>query len=339
MTTPNAPASPLASTPPLISDAAGPTVHTNRVQPAERYAMTSLWEVIRFNHDIPTWFGVGGRADRFAEPLDENMTRDLLLAFAGHTVRVLGDGANLLVADDGADGLVLSLDRLDSVQPLTEHNDADGSDADTVVLRVGAGKNLPKLIVETVRDGLAGLEHLGGIPSSLGGAIVMNAGGAFGEIKSVVRSVRALTRTGDLLDIPREEIDFGYRQSGLNHLVVLSADLELTRVPDAQRGPLRQRLKDVMAYKKETQPLGDRSAGCCFKNPGPGVSAGMLIERAGCKGLRIGGAEVSHRHANFVITHQGCTAGHILELLDEVAARVRKVHSIDLQREVTIWKR
>jgi UDP-N-acetylmuramate dehydrogenase len=299
-----------------------------------------LWEVIQFGRDVPTWFGVGGRADRFAEPIDEEMTRDLLLAFAGHTVRVLGDGANLLVADEGVDGLVMSLAKLDGVTTIEDAGAGGGADDDgVVVLRVGAGKALPKLIVECVRDGLSGIETLGGIPSSVGGAVVMNAGGAFGEIKSVVRSVRALTTTGDALEIPRDEIDFGYRQSGLEHLVVISADIELERVPGAQRDGLRRRLKDVMAYKKETQPLGDLSAGCCFKNPSPGVSAGMLIERAGCKGLRIGGAEVSHRHANFVITHPGCTASDVMQVLDEITARVRKRHGLTLEREVKVWRR
>lgn len=298
--------------------------------------MESLYEIIRFNHPLDTWFGVGGLADRYAEPADEEMLRDCLLAFAGHTVRVFGDGANLLVDDRGVDGLVISTGSLKRYDVLEEPPTGEPG---TVVVRVGAGTNVPRLIVRTVREGISGLEHLGGIPSSLGGAIVMNAGGTFGEICSVVRAVHAVTKTGGHLTIPREEIEFTYRSSGLEHLIILSAELELERLPDDEHNALRQRLKDVVAYKKETQPLGDRSAGCCFKNPSKAVPAGMLIERAGCKGLRVGGAEVSRRHANFVVTHDGCTAGDVIEILEEVAARVRAHSGVDLQREVQIWRR
>lgn len=298
--------------------------------------MSTLYEVVQFNRAVETWFGVGGSADRFAAPESEEQVRDCLLAFAGHTVRVVGDGANLLVEDGGVDGLVLSLERLSGVEAVEEGDEEEG----IVVLRVGGGKNLPRLVVETVRDGLGGLEHLGGIPASVGGAVVMNAGGAFGEIASCVRGVRALTTTGTRLYVPREEIEFGYRSSGLEHLVVVSVDLELERAPDgASASAMRQRLKDVMAYKKETQPLADRSAGCCFKNPGPTLSAGALIDAAGCKGLRVGGAEVSRKHANFVVVHEGCTARDVLDLMDEVEARVRKSHGVSLEREVRVWGR
>jgi UDP-N-acetylmuramate dehydrogenase len=294
--------------------------------------MTSLYEVIRFNEAVPTWFGVGGRADRLAAPTDEEMARDCVLAFAGHTVRVLGDGANLLVEDGGVDGVVLDLCGLDGVEVVADEGDRE-------VLRVGAGKRLPRLVVQTVREGLSGLEHLGGIPASVGGAAVMNAGGAFGEIAGAVRAVHALTTTGTRLCIPREEIAFGYRVSGLEHLIVTAVDFELERVAEGERGSLRQRLKDVMSYKKGTQPLADASAGCCFKNPAPGVGAGALIDSAGCKGLRVGGAEVSHKHANFVVTHDGCTAGDVLELMDEVEARVRHASGVSLEREVKVWGR
>ncbi len=299
-------------------------------------AVATLYEALTFNAPIETWFGVGGTADRYAVPDDEDQARDCVLAFAGHTVRVHGDGANLLVADEGVDGLVLSLERLNTVETIEEPPD-DGPGP--VVLRVGAGKALPKLITECVREGIAGLEHLAGIPASVGGAVVMNAGGTFGEIASAVRSVRALTKTGAVLDVPRDEITFSYRGSGLEHLIITSVELELERVPANERDSLRTRLKDVMAYKKGSQPLASKSAGCVFKNPKPGVSAGALIERAGCKGLRIGGAEVSDKHANFVVTHDGCTATNILELLDEIEARVRAKHNVQLEREIKVWSR
>ncbi|MEM1424726.1 MAG: UDP-N-acetylmuramate dehydrogenase [Planctomycetota bacterium] len=295
-------------------------------------------------HDAPigTWFGVGGRAQRLARPRSVEQLVDVLHAHAGERVRVLGDGANLLVHDGGVDGLVLSLDRLRGV-------DYDGYDATLapdrprgVVATVGAGVRLPKLIVKTVRLGLEGIEVLGGIPASVGGAVVMNAGGAFGEIGSVVESVECVTTTGTRLTIPHDELDFGYRRSGLDHLVVASVELQLTHVPGAEQGRVRQRLSDVMAYKKSSQPMTDRSAGCVFKNPtiaGVRTSAGLLIDRAGCKGLACGGARVSERHANFVVVGDGASARDVIGLMRLVRERVRDAHGVTLEPEVVLWAR
>ncbi|TVQ64123.1 MAG: UDP-N-acetylmuramate dehydrogenase [Phycisphaerales bacterium] len=283
---------------------------------------------------IPTWFGVGGRADALARPRSVEELRALLRRF--DRVRVLGDGANMLVDDDGVDGLVVSLENLRRV----ERPDPN----DPGLLRVGAGANLPRLIVDTVRDGLSGLEGLAGVPASLGGAIVMNAGGAFGEIAQAVERVRALTLDGEEIVRTRDEIPFGYRSSGLRDLIVVEADLRLTPAEDA--AALRSRMKEVMSYKKGSQPMGERSAGCAFKNPtlptGERVSAGMLIDRAGCKGERVGGARVSDVHANFIVVDTApgaCTARDVVALMRRVRARVLDHAGVTLEPEVAIWRR
>lgn len=284
---------------------------------------------------IPTWFKVGGRADAMARPGSIEELRAALEAHAGQAVRVLGDGANLLVGDEGVDGLVVDLKRLDRAE-VVEDRGAD------VLVRAQGGAKLPKLIVETVRDGLAGLETLAGIPASLGGAAVMNAGGAFGQLSDVVEFVDVLAPDGSARRIDAGDVRFAYRRSALSGLIVTAVGLRLRRVEGGERAALRERLKEVMAYKKRTQPMGENSAGCFFKNPtvnGERVSAGMLIDRAGCKGLAVGAASVSHQHANFLTTGDGCTACDLLALAEEVRRRVAQHAGIVLENEVVIWRR
>jgi UDP-N-acetylmuramate dehydrogenase len=308
--------------------------------------MMGVADGIGLEHDaeIPTWFGVGGRADSLARPGTVEDLRDLLLMHAGDPIRVLGDGANLLVDDDGVDGLVLCLDRLahvdfesyDEIEPRTR------TGRRPITVRAGGGAGLPRLVTESVRRGVSGLEGLGGIPASVGGAVFMNAGGSFGSIADAVGVVHAVSRLGQELSIPHDQIAFGYRWSGLNWLVITEVELELEVVPERERASLRQRLKDVMAYKKDTQPLADDSAGCVFKNPvmgGERVSAGMLIDRAGCKGLSVGGARVSERHANFIVVSPGGRARDVIELMERVRERVRAAHGVTLENEVAVWGR
>ncbi|MEM1166345.1 MAG: UDP-N-acetylmuramate dehydrogenase [Planctomycetota bacterium] len=284
---------------------------------------------------IPTWFGVGGGAERFARPSDSYALAELVRTEPAG-VRVLGDGANLLVDDEGVTGLVVALDRLDSIEAL------DGATpAGTVRVRAGAGVKLPKLIGWAVRHGLAGIETIAGIPASMGGAVVMNAGGRFGEIADVVRSAQCIDANGDTRELPASELGFGYRTSAPVGLIVCSVEIELQRVEGRAHDELRARHRDVLTYKRETQPMGDRCAGCVFKNPlvdTERVSAGMLIDRAGCKGLEVGGARVSDRHANFVLVDpKRAQAAHIIELMRTVRARVAEAHAVVLEPEVVIW--
>ncbi|HYE03449.1 MAG TPA: UDP-N-acetylmuramate dehydrogenase [Phycisphaerales bacterium] len=295
---------------------------------------------IHIQHDapIPTWFGIGGRADRLAHAQSVDDLRRCLEI--DPNLRVLGDGANLLVDDAGVGFLVLRLDggELADVR----------FDPDEPRLVAGAGVNLPKLILECVRRGLAGLEGLGGIPATIGGAAIMNAGGTFGTFADAVACVHALTRAGTPITLERPSCDFAYRHSALRDVLVTSVELRLRR-DDPDR--LRAKLKSVMSAKSRSQPLGDNSAGCVFKNPtlrigipeigvpGARVSAGLLIDRAGCKGARVGGARVSERHGNFFVTTRKATARDVTELMDQVRARVREAFDILLEPEVVIWKR
>lgn len=301
------------------------------------------------NAPIPTWFGVGGRADLLARPASEDDLRELLIAYAHEPIRILGDGANLLVHDEGVDGLTISLAGMDGVQMIGEGGEDEPMKARhavtrerSVLVRAQAGANLPRMIVESVRMGLAGLEHLAGIPASVGGAAMMNAGGKFGDIAQAIDAVHAVTRAGEPLIIPIDQIQYDYRYSGLDHLIITGVDFALTQLPEADRPALRRQLKDVMAYKKGSQPLKEDSAGCVFRNPivnGQRLSAGMLIDQAGCKGLTIGQARVSTVHANFFVTDEGARAQDILNLMLEVSHRVHKAHGVTLEPEISIWRR
>ncbi len=285
---------------------------------------------------IPTWFKVGGGADRFARVSDSGQL--LVCLRDDPDLLILGDGANLLVDDDGVDRLVVSLAGLNECR----------WDISTGLLTVGAGVNLPKLITQTVRDGLGGLEVLAGIPATVGGALVMNAGGAFGQIADVVHRVFAVSREGREIALSRAEIPYSYRHSGLGGLIITGAELRLTLGDPAA---LRERLKEVMAYKKKSQPMGDNSAGCCFKNPtlgtdvagigaaGQRVSAGMVIDKAGCKGMRIRTAEVSEVHGNFLTADEGGKARDVIELMEAVEKRVMERFGMRLEREVVVWRR
>ena len=295
---------------------------------------------------IPTWFGIGGRADRMARPESlEELRRCVEL---DTDLRVFGDGANLLVDDPGVSELVVELTAREFTS--VRRDDATG------LTIAGAGVNLFDLINQTVRPGLAGLEGLGGIPATVGGAVIMNAGGAFGQLSDSVARVHAMDRCGRMLSLERSRIDFGYRRSGLNHLIITSVELDL-RPGDPKA--LRARHKEVMAYKKTTQPMSANSAGCAFKNPcvpaavaerlgqpltgaqnGPQrISAGLLLDHAGCKGMKVGGAEVSGEHANFFIAHAGARARDVIELMCRAAARVKDAFGVDLEREVVVWSR
>lgn len=280
-----------------------------------------------------TYYGVGGCAELLAHPADADQLAALVAACheAGVTMRVLGSGANLVVADAGVDGVVVTLDK-----PAFRNLAIDGQ-----VVTVGAGYDLAKLVLQTAKAGLAGLESLAGIPASVGGAIRMNAGGAYGHIGQTVRRVRLMDAAGQTYDRDRDDLIFAYRRTNITAPFILEVEFELTLDdPDA----LVKRVKQIFLYKKTTQPLAARSAGCAFKNPTPPAeespqppAAGELIDRAGLKGFRIGGAEVSHRHANFIVAHDGCTATDIVKLLEHVEKTVRIQHGMQLERELVVW--
>ena len=238
-------------------------------------------------------------------------------------VRVLGGGSNLLVSDEGVPGFVLRLTN-DCFRQVEVEGDS---------VAAGAGAALSHAVSQSVAAGLAGLEMLVGIPGTVGGAIRGNAGSRAGEIGQVVKSVDVLTAKGERFTRTEEELSFAYRSSSVNELVILGATFALkSEDPSA----IAARMRQQWITRKAEQPYGFQSAGCIFKNP-RGLSAGKLLDEAGLKGTRVGKAEVSDRHANFIVTEEGATAAEVRQLMGLMQARVKDKHGVDLEPEVVRW--
>ena len=238
-------------------------------------------------------------------------------------MRVLGRGANVLVSDDGFDGVVVRLD----------HANFRRTQKKGTRLTVGGGVDLTRLVRYCCVKGLAGLEGMAGIPATVGGAIRMNAGGRYGEFGDVVARVDVLRPDGQRESWTRQQCGFGYRRSKIGNHIVLAAELELT---EDEPGKVRKRFDEYFAVKQASQPLAEHSAGCIFKNPS-GKSAGALIDQAGLKGTSCGAASVSRKHANFIVATKGATATDVLRLIDVVRDRVRDVCNTDLEVEIDVW--
>jgi UDP-N-acetylmuramate dehydrogenase len=272
-----------------------------------------------------TWYKIGGPARYLVRPksvqeLQEAARRCLENAIP---LYVLGLGANLLVSDEGVPGAVFRLDE--------EHWRRVKFDGPT--LEAGAGVDMQKLIVRAIRHGLAGIECLAGIPGTVGGGIRMNAGGKFGDIGARVQSVAVMDSEGTVYHRTRDDLIFEYRHTNIAAPFILGATLALEE-DDPDR--IMKRTKEIWMYKRNSQPLNTKNAGCVFKNP-RGLSAGALIDQAGLKGMRVGGAEVSHKHANFLIAHPNCTANDIKRLIQIIKEKVWEKNEIPLETEVQIW--
>ncbi|HET6881930.1 MAG TPA: UDP-N-acetylmuramate dehydrogenase [Pirellulales bacterium] len=272
-----------------------------------------------------TWFHLGGPAEYFAEPANPDELSRLVERCRQEDlpIRILGGGSNVLVRDEGVPGIVVHL---------SEEGFGQVEVRGQRVIAGGAAK-LGHVISIAVREGLGGLETLVGIPGTIGGALHGNAGSRGGDIGQWTEGATVLTLNGEVVERTREELVFAYRQSSLDELVILSADFELEEDnPDE----LTKRMQQQWIVKKTAQPLAHQSAGCIFKNP-RGMSAGMLIEQAGLKGTRVGGAEVSERHANFIVAEPGATAQDVLRLVELVRSRVADRLGVDLELEIEIW--
>jgi len=273
-----------------------------------------------------TWFGLGGPAEYLIEPRDENQLAAVVRRCHdnGTTIRLLGFGANVLVPDEGVSGVVVRL--TSEVFTKTEYNG--------VKVAIGAGVDLTRLVRHTVRRGLAGVENLAGIPGTVGGGIRMNCGGRFGEIGTVVKHVRVIARDGEIHERDHDDLEFGYRHCALAGEFVVSTTFELSEIDPVE---LVRRFRRVWMYKQNTQPpLGTQSAGCVFRNP-DGRSAGALIDKAGLKGMRVGSAYVSQKHANFILSDRGGRAADVLELIELIQVRVEDHCGIRLEPELEIW--
>ncbi|MBI3468579.1 MAG: UDP-N-acetylmuramate dehydrogenase [Planctomycetes bacterium] len=272
-----------------------------------------------------TYFGLGGPAELVVRP----RTMEELVAVVRRCkeeqqpLRVLGGGCNLLVRDEGVRGVVVHL----------EGPEFCGIRVQGSRVQAGAAALLSNAISQSVREGLAGLETLVGIPGSIGGALCMNAGGRAGDIGQFVCRATVMDAEGRVSERSRDEMSFAYRESSLDEPLILGGEFEL-EPGDPQE--IVQRLRKLWIIKKTQQPLSSQSAGCIFKNPRE-LSAGMLLDQAGLKGTRVGGAEVSDRHANFIIAHEGATAQDVLRLIDLVRGKVAERFGIELELEIHIW--
>jgi len=272
-----------------------------------------------------TWLRIGGPATYFIEPESLDQLKKVARRCRENEIPmyVLGDGANLLIDDAGVKGAVIHLGRGEFMKV----------SFDEAGVEAAAGADMSRLVLRTVRDGLAGLECLTGIPGTVGGCVRMNAGGAFGDIGNAVESVRVMTEDGEVFTRHRDDLAFAYRSTNITSRFILAATFRLA--PDDPHRILKQ-VKQIWIYKKNSQPLGHNNAGCIFKNP-RGLSAGALIDKAGLKGRRVGGAHVSEKHANFILADDGCRADDLLKLINLIREQVYKNSEVYLELEIEVW--
>ena len=288
---------------------------------------SGLEKIVKTNYPLAksTWYGLGGPADYFIRPKTVEQLKTVAQRCNENNIPmyVLGFGSNLLISDEGPRAAVIKLDAEDFAKMHFEDKQ----------LTAGAGAELSEVVLTCVKKGLSGIESLTGIPGSIGGAVRMNAGGAFGDIGAAVESVTLMDSQGNVFEKSKPELIFDYRTTNIAAPFILNARLNLTEGDPEQ---IVQTVKEIWIYKKNSQPLNTRNCGCIFKNP-RGVSAGALIDRAGLKGLQIGGAVVSNKHANFINAEKGCKSRDVMRLIEAVKERVKEHFDIDLELEIEIW--
>ena len=271
-----------------------------------------------------TTFRIGGAAEVFAAPDARELPQLLAMAKGADVpVTVIGNGSNLLVGDRGIAGLVIEIgERMSEVR------------IEGTILVAGAGALLSKAAQTAAAAGLGDLEFAAGIPGSVGGAVVMNAGAYGGEMKDVLQSVKVLTEEGELLILTTEELELGYRHSCVpeRKYIVVEATMELTAKPEEE---IRAYMAELRAKRIEKQPLEYPSAGSTFKRP-EGYFAGKLIMDAGLRGYTVGGAQVSEKHCGFVINKGDATAADVRQLMQDVHDRVKEQFDVELEPEVKL---
>jgi len=276
-----------------------------------------------------TWFRVGGPAEVLFRPADARDLAAFLAAIKGRAipVTVLGVGSNSLVRDGGIDGVVIRLGRAFGEIEI---------DADNAQIHVGAAVLDAQAAEQAARHGIAGLEFLRGIPGTIGGALTMNAGAYGAELKDVLIGAEAVTLKGAVVRYTPEELTMSYRKTNPPEPVIFTA-ATLQGYAD-QAEAVQARMADIMAAREESQPVRERTGGSTFKNPDPTESDGrkswQLIDEAGCRGLRIGGAMVSTHHCNFLINTGTATADDLEQLGEEVRRRVSEHSGVTLEWEI-----
>lgn len=275
---------------------------------------------------LHTTFRIGGSADFFVKPESEDEIKALIECACKYNTAyyILGGGSNLLVNDEGYRGLIIQLG--------DEFGEIGMSDDTTVIAKAGA--RLSKVGNFAASKGLAGFEFASGIPGTVGGAVVMNAGAYGGEIKNIIVSASVLTSDNRIQTLSADELELGYRTSIIQRKgwTVLSAEFKLEHGDEVR---IREYIKELAVRRREKQPLEYPSAGSTFKRP-EGYFAGKLIEGAGLKGFSIGGARVSDKHAGFVINTGGATASDVIRLTEEIKKKIMEIYGIELELEVKV---
>ncbi len=264
-------------------------------------------------------FGIGGPARYFATVSDMESMQQMLAFTHRHAIPtfILGKGSNSLFDDRGFDGLVI-LNRIDYL------NHQEGK------FCAGSGYSFPRLGSAAAKQGWRGLEFASGIPATVGGAIYMNAGANGHDTSQFLTEVSYLNEQGELLRFKKEELFFSYRESPFQKWkgAIVEGVFQLERSSEAKKTQ-----KELLEYRLKTQPYGEKSAGCAFRNP-EGIAAGKLIDLCGLKGCEIGGAAVSALHANFIVNRGGARAQDVLELMRVIKERVYREQNIRLEEEI-----
>jgi UDP-N-acetylmuramate dehydrogenase len=269
-----------------------------------------------------TSFCIGGPADYFFEPSDKNDAVIIIkyLQSQNYPFTILGKGTNVLVNDDGIHGAVINLEH--GLNNLYVENGSVIADA---------GAHLTKLVDFCIQNGFSGVEMLAGIPGTVGGAIVMNAGAFGSEISTYLIEIETL-RDGKIVMVQKENADFTYRRSDFARDIVLGASF---RFPSGEKAELMEKRRELLLKRNQTQPLNFPNAGCMFKNP-EGDRAARLIDQSGLKGLRRGNAQISEKHANFIVNTGGAKAQDVLELIKLARKTVIEKFDIKLELEVKL---
>ena len=284
---------------------------------------------LRFNESMAkhTSFRIGGEAEVMAFPASREELAELLKVSALLDVKpaILGAGTNVLAPDEGIRGLVICLkDALMGMEQL-----------DDTRIRIMAGVTMARAAVFAAGRNLGGMEFAHGIPGTVGGGVYMNAGAYGGELGGIIESVEVMDDAGNVRRLSREEMAFSYRHSRLEEEggIVLSADFVLTPRPEEE---VRAKMKELQAKRTAAQPLDLPSAGSAFKRPVGGYAA-ALIDQAGLKGFRVGGAAISTKHAGFAVNLGGATAADMKQLLQQVSDKVFVSSGIRIEPEIRIW--
>lgn len=274
-----------------------------------------------------TTFRIGGNADCLlqienAEQLSKikNYLGKLELPYF-----VLGNGSNLLVSDEGYRGVILSI--ADKMSKVT-------LEGNTIIAQAGA--SMSKIARVALENGLTGFEFASGIPGTIGGGVVMNAGAYDGELKQVVTLVKVVDAEGNLLELDNESMEFGYRTSAIKHSAFTAVEVHI-RLQPGEQAAVKAKMDELAAKRREKQPLEYPSAGSTFKRP-EGHFAGALIMNAGLRGFQIGGAQVSEKHCGFVINKEAATAADVEAVIAHVQNEVKEKYGVSLEPEVIVLK-